>query len=194
MAGKARHGWRGDPPGSEAEARERIVGAAMRCVDRYGPEKTGLSDVAHELGVTRQTVYRYFAGTDDLLAAVARSAADSYLDGLDGIGDPGQMPREAVEVAIGGRPGHRGQQVVDAGEVPVHGLPGHAQLAGDIRQARLAGPVAVDAAHRRADDTLTGLGFAAWRVAAPAVTGLASHGGPPPSPTGRFSSNHTLNA
>jgi len=82
MAGKARHGWRGDPPGSEAEARERIVGAAMRCVDRYGPGKTGLSDVAHELGVTRQTVYRYFAGTDDLLAAVARSAADSYLDGL----------------------------------------------------------------------------------------------------------------
>jgi len=82
MAGKARHGWRGDPPGSEAEARERIVGAAMRCVDCYGPGKTGLSDVAHELGVTRQTVYRYFAGTDDLLAAVARSAADSYLDGL----------------------------------------------------------------------------------------------------------------
>jgi AcrR family transcriptional regulator len=82
MAGKARHGWRGDPPGSEAEARGRIVGAAMRCVDRYGPEKTGLSDVAHELGVTRQTVYRYFAGTDDLLAAVARSAAEDYLDGL----------------------------------------------------------------------------------------------------------------
>ena len=82
MAGKARHGWRGDPPGSEAEARERIVGAAIRCVDRYGPDKTGLSDVADELGVTRQTVYRYFAGTDDLLAAVARSAADSYLDGL----------------------------------------------------------------------------------------------------------------
>jgi len=82
MAGKARHGWRGDPPGSESEARERIVGAATRCVDRYGAGKTGLSDVAAELGVTRQTVYRYFAGTDDLLAAVARSAADGYLDGL----------------------------------------------------------------------------------------------------------------
>ena len=82
MAGRARHGWRGDPPGSEAEARERIVGVAMRCVDRYGPGKTGLSDVARELGVTRQTVYRYFAGTDDLLAAVARSAADGYLDRL----------------------------------------------------------------------------------------------------------------
>jgi AcrR family transcriptional regulator len=104
MAGKARHGWRGDPPGSEAEARERIVGAAMRCVDRYGPGKTGLSDVAAELGVTRQTVYRYFAGTDDLLAAVARSSADSYLDRLAQhlaqLTDPVEVVVEALAFTI----------------------------------------------------------------------------------------------
>lgn len=104
MAGKARHGWRGDPPGSEAEARERIVGAATRCVDRYGPGKTGLSDVAHELGVTRQTVYRYFAGTDDLLAAVARSAADGYLDRLAQhlaqVSDPVEVVVEALAFTI----------------------------------------------------------------------------------------------
>jgi len=104
MAGRARHGWRGDPPGSEAEARERIVGAAMRCVDRYGPGKTGLSDVAHELGVTRQTVYRYFAGTDDLLAAVARSAASSYLDRLARhlaqVSDPVEVVVEALAFTI----------------------------------------------------------------------------------------------
>ena len=104
MAGKARHGWRGDPPGSEAEARERIVGAAMRCVDRYGPGKTGLSDVARELGVTRQTVYRHFAGTDDLLAAVARSAAGSYLDRLARhlarVTDPVEVVVEALAFTI----------------------------------------------------------------------------------------------
>ncbi|HLN69053.1 MAG TPA: TetR/AcrR family transcriptional regulator [Streptosporangiaceae bacterium] len=104
MAGRARHGWRGDPPGSEAEARERIVGAAMRCVDRYGPGKTGLSDVAHELGVTRQTVYRYFAGTDDLLAAVARAAAGSYLDRLARhlaqVSDPVEVVVEALAFTI----------------------------------------------------------------------------------------------
>ena len=96
-------------------------------------------------------------------------------DDLYGIGDRGEMPRQAVEVAAGSRAGHRGEQVVGAGEVPVHGLPGHAQLAGHVRQARLAGPVAVDAAYRRIDDALASLGFAAWGVAAPAVTGLASH-------------------
>jgi AcrR family transcriptional regulator len=104
MAGKARHGWRGDPPGSEAEARERIVDAAMRCVDRYGPGKTGLSDVARELGVTRQTVYRYFAGTDDLLAAVARSAAGGYLDRLARhlapVTDPAEVVVEALAFTI----------------------------------------------------------------------------------------------
>ena len=104
MAGKARHGWRGDPPGSEAEARERIADAAMRCVDRYGPGKTGLSDVARELGVTRQTVYRYFAGTDDLLAAVARSAAGSYLDRLARhlaqVTDPVEVVVEALAFTI----------------------------------------------------------------------------------------------
>ena len=76
-------GWRGNPPLNDEEARARIVAATLRCVERYGPEKTGLSDVATELGVTRQTVYRLFASTDELLAAVGRTAAGRYLDRLE---------------------------------------------------------------------------------------------------------------
>jgi AcrR family transcriptional regulator len=76
------HGWRGDPPHDEQQARERIISAAIRCLDRFGPQKTHLADVATELGVTRQTVYRYFANTEDLLIATATSAADTFLDRL----------------------------------------------------------------------------------------------------------------
>jgi AcrR family transcriptional regulator len=100
LAARVRHGWHGDPPGSEDEARQRIVAAAMRCVDRYGPEKVGLSDVAKELGVTRQTVYRYFAGTDDVLAAVASTAVDSYLDRLTRHLIPLTDPVEVVVEAL----------------------------------------------------------------------------------------------
>ena len=75
-------GWRGKPPRDDGEARERIIDAAMRCIDRHGSHKTGLSDVAVELGVTRQTVYRLFESTDELLYAVAAAAADEYLDRL----------------------------------------------------------------------------------------------------------------
>jgi AcrR family transcriptional regulator len=75
-------GWRGDPPRDDEDARERVIEAAMRCIDRYGPQKTALSDVANELGVTRQTVYRLYPSTDDLFVAVGAAAADSYLDRL----------------------------------------------------------------------------------------------------------------
>jgi AcrR family transcriptional regulator len=76
----------------------------MRCVDRYGPEKTSLSDVARELGVTRQTLYRYFGCTEDLLAAVARTAVASYLDRLVGhlgaLTDPVEVVVEALAYTI----------------------------------------------------------------------------------------------
>jgi AcrR family transcriptional regulator len=73
-------GWRGDQPADDDEARERIIAAAMRCLDRYGPVKTGLSDVAAELGVTRQTVYRLYPSTEELLFAVAQAAADAFVN------------------------------------------------------------------------------------------------------------------
>jgi AcrR family transcriptional regulator len=93
-------GWRGKPPRDDGEARERIIDAAMRCIDRYGPHKTGLSDVAGELGVTRQTVYRLYKSSDDLLLAVGAAAADEYLDRLAahvaGLSEPGDAIVEGI--------------------------------------------------------------------------------------------------
>jgi AcrR family transcriptional regulator len=77
-----RHGWGGSPPADEAEARLRIIEAAMRCVDRVGPERFNLAEVAADLGVIRQTVYRYYASTDELFDAVGRHAVESYVDEL----------------------------------------------------------------------------------------------------------------
>ena len=73
-------GWQGDQPADDVEARERIIAAAMRCIDRHGPLKTGLSDVAAELGVTRQTIYRLYPSTEELLLAVAANGAETFVD------------------------------------------------------------------------------------------------------------------
>lgn len=72
------HGWQGNPPGTEDEARRRIVEAATACLDRAGLAKTSLSDVAAEAGVTRQTVYRYFPGLKDILRAVALAGVEEF--------------------------------------------------------------------------------------------------------------------
>jgi AcrR family transcriptional regulator len=72
------HGWQGNPPGTEEEARRRIVEAATACIDRAGVAKTSLSDVATEAGVTRQTVYRYFPSLADILSAVALTRVEEF--------------------------------------------------------------------------------------------------------------------
>jgi AcrR family transcriptional regulator len=97
-------GWRGNQPANDDEARERIIAAAMRCLDRYGPLKTGLSDVATELGVTRQTVYRLYASTEELLLAVAEAAADAFVDRMVARGrrhsDPAEMLVECLAFTV----------------------------------------------------------------------------------------------
>ncbi|GAA4384482.1 TetR/AcrR family transcriptional regulator [Actinomadura verrucosospora] len=94
------HGWGGRPPASEAEARQRIVDATVRCIDRHGVAKTTLSDVANELGVTRQTVYRHFGRISDIIGEVAAQGAESFVDRmiahLQGIGDPAEAVVEGM--------------------------------------------------------------------------------------------------
>ncbi|GAA1871104.1 TetR/AcrR family transcriptional regulator [Actinomadura bangladeshensis] len=96
----AHHGWGGRPPASDAEARQRIVDATARCIDRHGVVKTTLSDVANELGVTRQTVYRHFARISDIVGEVAAQGAESFVDRLvahlQGVGDPAEAVVEGM--------------------------------------------------------------------------------------------------
>jgi AcrR family transcriptional regulator len=49
------------------DARERILAAAERCIDRHGIRKTTMDDIASEVGLSRPSVYRYFADRDDLM-------------------------------------------------------------------------------------------------------------------------------
>lgn len=43
------------------------MAAAERCIDRHGIRKTTMDDIASEVGLSRPSVYRYFADRDDLL-------------------------------------------------------------------------------------------------------------------------------
>ena len=99
-----RHGWAGAPPADEQEARTRIIETAMRCVEEGDPAQFTLSDVATKLGVTRQTVYRYFPGTDELFFAVGHMANQAFVDDLTrhlgDITDPAEWVVEALATTI----------------------------------------------------------------------------------------------
>lgn len=73
------HGWQGNPPHTEDEARLRIIAATRACVEKFGAARTTVSVVATELGVTRQTVYRYYPSHAELLEAVAQAGLADFV-------------------------------------------------------------------------------------------------------------------
>ena len=55
-------------PADHANERDKIVAAAIRCFERFGPQRTSMNDIADEAGISRRTLYRQF---DDRPALVA---------------------------------------------------------------------------------------------------------------------------
>lgn len=97
------HGWSGSAPATDDEAVARILTAAGRVIDERGADFS-IADVARTIGVTRQTVYRYFPSTDALLVASAVHAASDFLERLathlQGITDPVDAVAEAIATAL----------------------------------------------------------------------------------------------
>ena len=50
-----------------ATTEDRVLGATLRCITRFGLSKTTLDDVARESGVSRATIYRAFPGGRETL-------------------------------------------------------------------------------------------------------------------------------
>ncbi|MGV0792806.1 TetR/AcrR family transcriptional regulator [Mycolicibacterium sp. XJ1819] len=61
--------WGADLPGSEQQARDRLLDAAEACYADLGVRRTRMSDVANRAGVHRRTVYSYFPTKDAVLEA-----------------------------------------------------------------------------------------------------------------------------
>ncbi|GAS94518.1 TetR family transcriptional regulator [Mycolicibacterium canariasense] len=97
------HGWSGDAPASDEEAVARILAAAGKAIDERGADFS-IADIARTLGVTRQTVYRYFPSTDALLVQAGVVAAADFLERLaahiQGMTDPMDAAVEAIATAL----------------------------------------------------------------------------------------------
>ncbi len=117
------HGWGGDPPRDHDDARRRILDVTRARLGERGTTST--SEVAGALGITRQTLYRYFPTTEGLLLAAA----------LDAVVDLEAQLVEHVRATL------RGVQVPDAGDVVVEIVAYvHEHLRDDPALSRLVAP------------------------------------------------------
>src|SRR5690349_289973 len=96
-------GWAGSTPASDEEAIARILDAVDEVVAEHR-SSIRLADVARNLGVTRQTVYRYFPNADALLMASAMRAVNGFLDQVarhvSGLNDPVSAIVESVSFGV----------------------------------------------------------------------------------------------
>ncbi|MBF6173778.1 TetR/AcrR family transcriptional regulator [Nocardia blacklockiae] len=97
------HGWSGAAPADDEEAIARILAAATTAIDRSGGDFT-IAEVARDLGVTRQTVYRYFPSAEALLTATAVAHTGHFLDvlaeHLAAIHDPATAVVESIAYTL----------------------------------------------------------------------------------------------
>jgi AcrR family transcriptional regulator len=96
----ATRGWSGQPPTSPEEARERLMDAAIACLQRYGLEKTGMADIASAAGVTKPTIYSYFESRDDLLLSALGRAGRALGERLVAHARRFPTPAEQVVEAV----------------------------------------------------------------------------------------------
>ena len=96
--------WAGDPPALHADARERLLDAAVRCITRDGMAGGNIAAVAAEAGVSRPTVYRYFADqralVEETLLHAGRDLTKRLGARLRRLGAPAQMAVEAVRFVL----------------------------------------------------------------------------------------------
>ena len=95
-----RHGWGGDLPTDDDEARSRILAAARRLIEERPDTAPSISEVAEQLSVTRQTVYRYFPGVQALLIAAVEDGVAAFLDDVAEHLAAAHDPAEAVVECI----------------------------------------------------------------------------------------------
>jgi AcrR family transcriptional regulator len=98
-----------------AARRRQILDAAATCFARDGFHRTSMQDIVRESGISAGLVYRYFAGKDDMIAAIVTEWHDqrqvfadgtvaersvAYLDYLRSVGAPAAEPTLRLGVQI----------------------------------------------------------------------------------------------
>jgi AcrR family transcriptional regulator len=83
----------------ENSSRHRILLATAEVLGRSGQAKLSLSEVAAQAGVSRPTLYRWFASKDDLLRAFAAFERESFDRGVNTV-TAGLRGTEKLDAAL----------------------------------------------------------------------------------------------
>ncbi len=79
---------------------QRILDGAMAALSRHGATQLSMSDVCEAAGVSRATLYRYFARKEELLAAVGEHVSRNFVDGIKLAVAASQSPADRLRLVL----------------------------------------------------------------------------------------------
>jgi AcrR family transcriptional regulator len=82
--------------GRVSEARSRLLGTAMRIFYTDGIHSVGIDRIVAEAQVTRATLYRHFAGKEELVVAYLQGASQLERDQIDKAIGAGGQPADTI--------------------------------------------------------------------------------------------------
>lgn len=80
-----------------------IMQHSKELFERYGYQKTTLSDIARSIGNVKSAIYYYFSGKEEIFAALVRSEADDFLQQLINKTNASTNPREQLYLYVNTR-------------------------------------------------------------------------------------------
>ena len=128
---------------TRGQRRARILDAARACVDEYGLEAVSMEMIIARSGMSTGTVYRYFAGKEDVISAAVLDGTAGLVDALRPLltADEPAPPGEFVGQVLGAIVGYSSRGRTDLTRVALHGW-SHSQsdetLKAAVRAAQLA--------------------------------------------------------
>lgn len=95
------HNWHGQRPATEDAAKQAIIEACFRCIDRQGYTRTTMADIARETGISRTTLYRRYKNIYDIIYdALNREAHDFAARAAEHCSQFGNAEEMMVEAII----------------------------------------------------------------------------------------------
>lgn len=93
--------WGGTAVGEQYASVQKILEGTLRAVRSVGARRLSMRDISDASGVSRGTLYRYFASKEDVLAAVSEYVCSSFEQGIaevaDAITDPVERFRAVMQ-------------------------------------------------------------------------------------------------
>lgn len=77
-------------------SKERILSVAIELFSKFGIRSVSMDDLAHQLGVSKKTLYQHFADKDDIITLATQQYLSDGMEAVKAINDGSRDPIEAL--------------------------------------------------------------------------------------------------